>query len=169
MPRTGGSRLSGLDGLRGVAALVVLIHHAFLTVPELSKANYLRAGPIEDFSSAWFVAYTPVHLLWAGQEAVSLFFVLSGLVLVRQVQQGRGFSWRTYFPRRLVRLYLPVLAAVVLGYLSIVLVTHTNDDSFSAWLNARPNTFGFTDSCRTSPWCPASRTGSATSGRCDGR
>lgn len=135
------SRLSGLDGLRGVAALVVLIHHALLTVPELSKAYYLRDGPVEPYSAAWFFSYTPAHLVWAGQEAVSLFFVLSGLVLVRQVFQGRGFTWRTYFPRRLVRLYLPIVAAVLLGYLSIVLVTRTNDETFSAWLNARPNTF----------------------------
>lgn len=124
---------------------MVLIHHAFLTVPELSKAYYLRDGPIADHSPAWFLAYTPAHLVWAGQEAVTLFFVLSGLVLVRQVVQGRSFRWRTYFPRRLVRLYLPVVAAVALGYLSIVLVSRSNDPSFSVWLNVRPNSFTATD------------------------
>ncbi len=78
------------------------------------------------------LAYSPLHLLWGGAEAVVVFFVLSGFVLARQVR-SRSFDWFAYFPSRLLRLYLPVIAAVAFAY-AIMLLPHDGAPD-SPWLD----------------------------------
>ncbi|MWB97962.1 acyltransferase family protein [Agromyces seonyuensis] len=131
------SRFAGLDGLRGVAALVVAVHHALLTVPAFAAPYYGR--PVEG-RLVELITLTPVHLLWAGTEAVYLFFVLSGFVLAKSAQSPR-FDWFRYVPSRLVRLYLPVAAAVVFAAVTIALVPRTEPQA-SPWLEARPDAYG---------------------------
>jgi len=108
--------VASFDGLRGIAALVVVVHHAFLTQPALA-APYRDPTAVDVGDVSWWATYTPLHLFWAGTEAVFVFFVLSGLVLALPVAgSGRMNPW-DYFPRRLLRLYLPVWAAVTLAVL----------------------------------------------------
>ena len=107
------ARVYSLDGLRGVAAVVVFVHHAFLTQPALAEAY--RAHPGHLGTVSWLFTHTPLHLLWAGTEAVFVFFVLSGLVLALPASDGGRIDLAAYYPRRLLRLYLPVWAAVVLA------------------------------------------------------
>ncbi|WP_368259248.1 acyltransferase family protein, partial [Blautia wexlerae] len=71
-------RLRSLDGLRGLAAVIVLVHHALLVIPALAAPYY---GQTVQPGLPWLLVHTPLHLLWAGTEAVYLFFILSGLVL----------------------------------------------------------------------------------------
>lgn len=127
-------RLASLDGLRGVAAVVVLVHHCFLTIPALAAPYY--GNPQGAGALSWLV-YSPLHLFWAGTEAVYLFFVLSGVVLGLSLR-STSFSWSGYFPSRLVRLYVPVVAAVLVALVSISLVSR-QPAMGSAWLNARPD------------------------------
>lgn len=133
-----GSRISSLDGLRGVAAIVVLVHHSFLLVPSLA-AVYFPSGEVKN--SAAILAYSPLHLGWAGTEAVYLFFVLSGLVLALPTSRV-GFEWGGYFPSRLVRLYLPVFGAVLFALATILLVPRIGALD-SAWAAARPTDYSF--------------------------
>lgn len=107
------ARVYSLDGLRGVAAVVVFVHHVFLTQPALAEAY--RANPGHLGTMSWLFTHTPLHLLWAGTEAVFVFFVLSGLVLALPASHGGRIDLAAYYPRRLLRLYLPVWAAVVLA------------------------------------------------------
>ncbi len=77
-------RWKGLDGLRGLAAIVVVLHHSLLTSPSLALAYF--GGPKAPVGSpSWLLTYTPLHLVWAGPEAVLVFFVLSGFVLTLPV------------------------------------------------------------------------------------
>ncbi len=124
-------RLRSLDGLRGLAAAVVLLHHSLLVQPTLSAPYY---GHDASSSAAWFVA-TPLHLMWAGGEAVLVFFVLSGFVLVRQQTGPHRLPWAGYYPSRLVRLYLPVVAAVLLAAISAWIVPRAAlADRQSEWM-----------------------------------
>ena len=123
------SRLSALDGLRGIAALIVVVHHSLLVSPLMAAGYY--GGDVGDNPVRLALMYTPLHLLWGGAEAVVVFFVLSGFVLSRAIR-SRSFDWFSYFPSRVLRLYVPVVGAVVFGFF-VLMMPHLNATS-SPWL-----------------------------------
>jgi peptidoglycan/LPS O-acetylase OafA/YrhL len=68
-----------LDGLRGVAAFVVLLDHSLLT----SSALAIAYSAITHVSGwARWLTDTPLHTLWDGPQAVYVFFLLSGFVVM---------------------------------------------------------------------------------------
>ena len=115
-------RLRPLDGLRGVAALAVVLHHLALMMPGFLNGLW----PLRDSATAsvaWRGLTFPLHLLFsAGLEAVFLFFVLSGLVLTLPALRSTWYSWLDYYPRRILRLALPVLGSVALAVVLLVAV-----------------------------------------------
>lgn len=131
-----GKRLRALDGLRGLAAVVVLLHHALLLVPELAANYYVENTQSDAGKIGWWLTYTPLHLVWEGTAAVYVFFILSGLVLALPILRDPGFSWKAYFPHRILRLYLPVWGAIAFALLSFTLVPRLGEMP-SAWLDAR--------------------------------
>ncbi|HIY79752.1 MAG TPA: acyltransferase [Candidatus Olsenella excrementavium] len=88
-----------MDGLRGVACLAVLLLHAAMML-ELW-------GP------------DGAYPLIPGTPAVVIFFVLSGVVLsimpLARLRARGTYDWLGYYPRRVVRLGVPLVAAVALG------------------------------------------------------
>jgi peptidoglycan/LPS O-acetylase OafA/YrhL len=125
--RTG--RIGALDGLRGVAALVVLVHHTFASIGPLGDVYFGRPAPR---GLEWLV-YSPLHLVWAGPEAVYVFFILSGLVLTLPALRRR-YHWKAYYPSRLIRLYLPVVVAVVFAVLCALVVPRAGADGHGIWM-----------------------------------
>jgi peptidoglycan/LPS O-acetylase OafA/YrhL len=130
--RAAANRISSLDGLRGVAALVVVIYHVFLVQPSLAAPHLDPDAPLG--AAQWLATFTPLHLVWAGPEAVFVFFVLSGLVLALPVADIGRLNLRDYYPRRLLRLYLPVWAAVGLAVAWATAFPRTWQDGDSWWL-----------------------------------
>lgn len=131
----GPRRLAALDGLRGLASVVVLLHHIALLHPAVAAIYLFGAPPPAPGSALWVLTGTPLQLLVSGQEAVLVFFVLSGLVVALPALRA-GFDWFAYLPRRLVRLVLPVAGSVGLATL-IVLVTRPDASrASSAWVAA---------------------------------
>lgn len=111
---TRASRLIELDSLRGIAALIVVIHHAYLALPQ-----------VPDWVN-WLLLSTPLRPIGIGRPAVIFFFVLSGYVLTRALRAqdaarpGSVLSapgWLGYAAQRAVRLGLPVLASLLLSAL----------------------------------------------------
>ena len=105
------ARLAELDALRGLAAGAVVLYHHLLCLPAV-VADTRAAGLASPLN---VVKYTPLHLIWAGPEAVSFFFVLSGFVLAIPFFGARPPAYRPYLVRRACRLYLPYIVAVVGG------------------------------------------------------
>lgn len=92
---------------------MVLYHLSLIARPFLSRG---------DTSTAWQLATeTPAKLAFAGTEAVLVFFVLSGLVVVLPALR-EGFSWAGFLVSRAVRLYLPVWGALLFAALLIALL-----------------------------------------------
>lgn len=114
-------RIRSLDGLRGVAALIVVFHHILLTVPSLALA-YEFTEP--HYAHNWLdiLTYTPLHLIWDGPAAVVIFFILSGYVLSAPHAAGKVGGWRSYYPQRLLRLYLPVWGAIIVSLIAVTVV-----------------------------------------------
>lgn len=118
-PADGGStRLASLDGLRGVAAVVVVLYHlALVAEPVLRRQGGSAVG-----SPLWWMSQTPLKLATAGSEAVLVFFILSGLVVSLPALRHGTFSWAGFLSGRLARLYLPVWASIAVGTLLVWMI-----------------------------------------------
>ncbi|ANP71479.1 acyltransferase family protein [Cryobacterium arcticum] len=208
-PRT---RLVALDALRGVAAVVVLVHHVSMTAPSVSAA-YSSSANVAIFSTGWWATLSPLKIFFAGPEFVLVFFVLSGFVLVLSplgrwpwtprptrgaagartgsadgteamapdtaaldatardisapdsttpdaatpgdtgsvapvatvdsppteataptIAPVHGYDWLAYYPRRIIRLSIPVIVSVALAAVWILLVPRTITGNEGAWM-----------------------------------
>lgn len=129
----GTGRYASLDGLRGVAAVVVLVFHVMLISPVFDGASDAAGTALDGW--AWALAHTPLHIVWLGTPAVFVFFVLSGFVLALPAASGR-LRWSSYFPKRLLRLYPPVWASLAFALLLASLFPRRADPTRSDWLNA---------------------------------
>jgi len=99
-----------LDLVRGLAAIVVCIGHwrglYFVDYAMLGAHRLLFA--------------VPYIVTGAGHQAVIIFFVLSGYLIGGSVFRSLGkgtWSWRQYLTHRLVRLWLVLVPALLLGAL----------------------------------------------------
>ena len=90
-------RVLSLDGLRGLGALMVFLYHVDIMVKPFGAG-----GPS----------------LFPGTASVMVFFILSGIVLslvpFKHMGNG-GYDWLGYYPRRVVRLCVPLFAAIALA------------------------------------------------------
>jgi len=111
-------RLHALDGLRGIAAFIVVLHHVSLIAEPVSQPP----GELVPWSAWWWVERTPLKLLTAGHEAVIVFFVLSGVVVVLPALKRLDFSWPGLIASRVVRLLLPAWAAIVFATILLLVV-----------------------------------------------
>lgn len=127
-------RLAALDGLRGLAAVVVVAHHAILS-SSLGDAYVTElAGEDSGSGLASLLANTPLRYLNLGTEAVIIFFILSGFVLTLPMLRGKGLNLWAYYPRRFLRLWLPAAAAMAFAILTIVAIPQRPDDASSDWV-----------------------------------
>lgn len=137
------SRYTALDGLRGLAAFVVLMHHCFLVSPLLRMAvQSAGVGQLEPW--VWWATFTPLHLIWAGGEAVFVFFILSGFVLALPFIGDERPSWAAYWPKRLIRIYLPVWASLIFALWATWVFPRIVGPELSPWVNQHdeaPNVF----------------------------
>ncbi len=105
------SRLGWLDGLRGFAAMqVVLMHYVFAFLPAVAMTYPLPVGEL----GAAGLAGIPLVYAYDGHSAVYLFFIMSGVVLTRAFSSDI-FCCPPAILRRLIRLGLPMSAAIVLA------------------------------------------------------
>jgi peptidoglycan/LPS O-acetylase OafA/YrhL len=104
-------RLGWLDGLRGVAAVqVVLLHYVSAFLPVVGMTYPLS---IDDFG--WrALASAPLVFLYDGGSAVFLFFITSGVALTLAFTP-RPFDLLPNTTRRIIRLGLPMAAAMLLA------------------------------------------------------
>jgi peptidoglycan/LPS O-acetylase OafA/YrhL len=111
-PAPASGKLAELDGLRGVAALIVVVwHFAFAFLPE-------RIGIVSQFDPAAGLIGSPAFALIDGPGAVMLFFVLSGYVLpLGYFRSGRTDVVLRAVAKRWFRLIGLTVAAAVVSYL----------------------------------------------------
>jgi peptidoglycan/LPS O-acetylase OafA/YrhL len=109
-------KITYLDGLRGIAAVNVMIMHFFLVLaPAMVYGNQTPShlGNLDLIFSS-----TPLGLIGAGNFSVCIFFVLSGYVLTQNYFRTRDKNLIISGAlRRYIRLLIPVFAAIMLSFL----------------------------------------------------
>ncbi|WP_273445283.1 acyltransferase family protein [Neolewinella agarilytica] len=108
--KTGQDKLLKLEAIRGAAALYVILHHTFNSF----------------FAFGWDLSL----LFRFGQEAVILFFIISGFVIEISFSKGKDKSFSTYFTKRLIRIYIPLLCVFMANY---ALVLFQSDSVRVSW------------------------------------
>jgi peptidoglycan/LPS O-acetylase OafA/YrhL len=97
LTKTANGRLYELECLRGFAAVYVLAFHA---LKQPLTSIHPKLGLLVAFS----------------QEAVMLFFLLSGFVVRYSVLKTRNFTWKNYLISRFTRVYPIFLLALLLPF-----------------------------------------------------
>ncbi|HTL99022.1 MAG TPA: acyltransferase [Holophagaceae bacterium] len=101
----GSQRNHGIDLLRGVSILLVVLHHIGLRIP-------LKRTLLGGFAPGWLLG----ALNWNGYEAVFIFFVISGFLItgnaLRRWGPLPGIQPRPFYARRFARI-VPCLVALV--------------------------------------------------------
>ncbi len=109
-------KINYLDGLRGVAAINVMIMHFFIIlVPAMIYSDRMPShlGNLEQIFSS-----TPLGLIGAGNFSVCIFFVLSGYILTQKYFRTKDKNIIiSGAMRRYIRLFVPVLAVTILSFL----------------------------------------------------
>ncbi|WP_410507491.1 acyltransferase [Methanosarcina hadiensis] len=109
-------KIDYLDGLRGIAAINVMIMHFFVALAPAMV--YGSKYPSHFGSLDQIFSTTPLGLIGAGNFSVCIFFVLSGYVLTQKFFKTKENSIIiSSAVRRYPRLFIPVFAAVMLSYL----------------------------------------------------
>lgn len=128
-----------LNGLRGVAALMVVLSHYTLSFfPALHTGN-----PSDVYNSfEVFVSATPLNVLYNGSFAVFIFFILSGFVLSYKYWILENYTFNDYLGniiKRYIRLNIPIAVSIILAFslLALGLFYNTNANEIAnslGWL-----------------------------------
>jgi peptidoglycan/LPS O-acetylase OafA/YrhL len=148
---TKNNRIDYLDGLRGIASLIVFINHyllSFYPALFLQKPDYVHTtSNIEGV-----IAKTPISVFYSGGFAVCIFFVLSGYVLSYKYFINKSYEYlASSAVKRYIRLAIPILASVIFSFIILcfngysnfeIATTYTkNTFWFSSLWNIHPNIY----------------------------
>jgi len=92
------NKLTKLDAIRGFTALYVVFHHSFFS------ENFIIAN------------YNLSFLFKFGQEAVIVFFLISGFVIGYSFENSENKSFWSYFQKRFYRIYIPLCIIMITQY-----------------------------------------------------
>lgn len=147
-------RIRYLDGLRGVLAVVVFVHHYFYAFcPELIfGGNYQQFQSSGPFTFYKMMALTPVNIFFNPGMAIHFFFLLSGYVQTRNYFLNPEIRFlQKSLLKRYIRLALPVVPVLLLVYLfhSFFLIRKDlipENELTSGWVKSLlPNSLHFFD------------------------
>src|SRR5262249_21241494 len=104
-----------LDGLRGLAILMVMVYHFCLTIPGL-QAQHVGL---------------PLQLAQAGWMGVDLFFVLSGFLITNILIETRSTRhyFRNFIARRTLRIWPLYYLNLLVFFVVLPLVVQTLPDT----------------------------------------
>lgn len=118
------NNLKILDGIRGLSALYVMVHHARLGLTQSFQIG-LSLHP-EKYTVIEKLTVYFLGLFKYGHEAVIVFFVLSGFVIhLKQAASDYNvvhFKTVNYLKKRIIRIYPTLLTAFILGFVIDIIV-----------------------------------------------
>lgn len=107
---TGCIRYQSIDGLRGLLAISVFVHHVVVTW------FYLQFNQWKDLPSNFYNQL--------GETSVSLFFMITAFLFFgRLLDQARNFDWKKFFISRFFRIYPLYFVALLVVYLTVLVAS----------------------------------------------
>jgi peptidoglycan/LPS O-acetylase OafA/YrhL len=133
----GMNRRFALDGVRGYAAIATVIYHAILAYNGSFLINSVLTVPIQSIPADYDRVVKSFLIIFNGQTAVLIFFILSGLVLSNSLGRSPGrnslvLSLEFTF-KRLARIYPTLIVSLVLFWASRVLLNRINPEMFTSF------------------------------------
>lgn len=123
-------RYEELDSIRGLAALTVVFSHFMISFDFNGWNTYNQ-----EFSGNWY-KYSPLHIFWAGHEAVILFFILSGFVLTLPFLNNKPFNYGGYVVKRVFRILPASMISILTAFVLILIMdVHTRPIN-SEWISS---------------------------------
>lgn len=135
-----------LDGLRGIAAVYVVLFHCRGQLL-MGGSAYANLVPIAQWSMDRKLIYSFLQLTTLGREFVIFFFVLSGFSITHSLTKNKKII--PFYTRRIIRLYPPYLFSLVWAAFIFWIVTRFAPDQlgsgersvFSDWIYFFRNIF----------------------------
>lgn len=119
-------RYESLDVIRGYAALSVVIAHT-------------TSAGIADNPEIWkWVEWSPLRFLFAGHQAVIMFFALSGFALTVMIQSMREYNYKKYLAARIVRLWPPYAASIIITAIVVAVLKSYGLQWQDGWAGIAP-------------------------------
>jgi peptidoglycan/LPS O-acetylase OafA/YrhL len=133
-------RVSSIDAMRGLAALLVVIYHARVTFFVGLQELYQRHGFLTLNPNTW-IGYLTFPIKFA-YIAVPIFFVLSGYCIHRkgaqqlatfkssQAKTSIQINWISFLKRRFERIYPVYFSVLIFGYLIDLYISYRQGSDF---------------------------------------
>ena len=99
-----------LDGLRGYAAIAVIIVHSIFL---LNRMQNVMSVPIYKVHGIYFKIAYFFLLIFNGQVAVYIFFVLSGMFLFQSLLRNNQNFVITFSVKRVIRIFFPLIPCLI--------------------------------------------------------
>lgn len=134
-----GHRLAHFDGLRGVAACMVFFSHLLCAFYPATDTGLLSMAHTSGGIEIW-MRNTPLNILFNGELAVSVFFIISGFVLSHHYfsdpdkKKVIANAVKRY-PRLMILVWASVLVSFLLQQLSLYNTSETASLTRSLWLH----------------------------------
>lgn len=120
------NRNNYLDGLRGLAAIIVMLYHYFLSFYPALFSKQLQHSHTSQNTEA-VISNSIFSFVFNGNFAVCLFFVLSGYVLsIKFFFKKSNESPISGILKRYIRLVIPIVISILFSYLIILFSGYSN-------------------------------------------
>jgi len=130
------TRNNALDGVRGYAALAVGIYHSILCLHNSNAVEQFLKTPLHDNPNLYHFVTKLLLVIFNGETAVILFFILSGAVLFASLQsaiQKKSLLKCTtdFIIARLFRIYPALIICLICFFVAFLLLNKLNPVFFS--------------------------------------
>jgi peptidoglycan/LPS O-acetylase OafA/YrhL len=121
-------RLPEVDGLRGLAAATVVLHHTLIVLPAVADNTRAQGLTVRNV-----LKYSPLNVFVVGTQLPLVFFLISGFVLALPFVNGRAPGFLRFLVKRVTRIWPAYVAACLFAFLAAAVIGGRAIPSISNW------------------------------------
>ncbi len=124
-------RLPEIEGLRGLIAAAVVLHHSLSVLPAVHDSLSTHGLTMLNV-----LKFSPLGVLLPGPETVLFFYLISGFVLAFPFVDGRAPGFFRFAVKRVTRIWPAYAAACVFAFATASIFGGSATPSLGGWLGA---------------------------------